>query len=164
MPVSEDGEAARLTRGRDEWDTRKREKIVLWKKFANYMTAFGRDQDYPYDEVLSRSSPDRSTDNVAPGNVVTFYQRFGDVGCWLFCDGHFQVGPQSPDQALLLILSSSTSQTTRRLSSLLMAHGVISITSHSKLLVTFLSKAPFLHRRWMIVEFSLTLYKHYSTS
>jgi hypothetical protein len=23
--------------------------------------------------------------------LVTFYQRFGDVGCWVFGDGHLQV-------------------------------------------------------------------------
>jgi hypothetical protein len=91
IPVSRNGEAGKLSRGVDEWDDRKREKIVLWKKFANYMTAFGRDQDYPYDDALSRTSHERMTEIVTAGNVVTFYQRFGDVGCWAFCDGHFQV-------------------------------------------------------------------------
>ena len=91
IAVSRSGEAGKLSRGADEWDDRKREKIVLWKKFANYMTAFGRDQDYPYDDVLSRTAHERMTEIVAAGNVVTFYQRFGDVGCWAFCDGHFQV-------------------------------------------------------------------------
>lgn len=91
ISVSSDGETGKLSRGIDQWDDRKREKIVLWKKFANYMTAFGRDQDYPYDDALSRTAHERMTDIVAAGNVVTFYQRFGDVGCWAFCDGHFQV-------------------------------------------------------------------------
>jgi hypothetical protein len=91
VSVGRNGEAGKLSRGQDEWDDRKREKIVLWKKFGNYMTAFGRDQDYPIDEALGRTSHERLTDTVAGGNVVTFYQRFGDVGCWAFCDGHFQV-------------------------------------------------------------------------
>jgi hypothetical protein len=91
VAVSRNGEAAKLSRGVDEWDDRKRAKICLWKKFANYMTAFGRDQDYPYDEALSRTSHDRKTEILPAGNVVIFYQRFGDVGCWAFCDGHFQV-------------------------------------------------------------------------
>ena len=91
ITVSVNGEAGKLSRGTDEWDDRKREKIVLWKKFANYMTAFGRDQDYPYEDALSRSPHDRRTEIVPAGNIVTFYQRFGDVGCWAFCDGHFQV-------------------------------------------------------------------------
>lgn len=91
ISVGKNGEAGKLTRGEDEWDDRKREKIVLWKKFANYMTAFGRDQDYPYDEALTRTAHQRNSETVAAGNVVTFYQRFGDVGCWAFCDGHFQV-------------------------------------------------------------------------
>jgi hypothetical protein len=87
-----DGKAQNLQRGQDEWDFRKREKIVLWKKFANYMTANGRDMDYPYDDALARTSPERNTsDKAVAVNVVTFYQRFGDVGCWKFCDGHFQV-------------------------------------------------------------------------
>ncbi|KAH9221671.1 hypothetical protein DL95DRAFT_474226 [Leptodontidium sp. 2 PMI_412] len=106
VAVSETGEASRITRGRDEWDNRKREKIVLWKKFANYMIAFGRDQDYPYDEAISRTSPDRSSDNVAPGNVVTFYQRFGDVGCWVFCDGHFQFN--FPDHTKIILSADGT--------------------------------------------------------
>lgn len=86
------GEAGKLTRGVDEWDDRKREKIVLWKKFANYMTAFGRDQEY--DDALAPAPQGGKADTVTAGNVVTFYQRWGDVGCWGFCDGHFQVRAQ----------------------------------------------------------------------
>ena len=113
--VGPDGETGKLSRGADEWDDRKREKIVLWKKFANYMTAFGRDQDYPYDDALSRVPHERMTEIVPAGNVVTFYQRFGDVGCWAFCDGHFQVcsiAQKSP--FAVLTFHSSTSQITRR--------------------------------------------------
>jgi hypothetical protein len=90
ITVGMDGEVGKLSRGHDEWDDRKREKIVLWKKFANYMTAFGRDQDYPYDDALARRPHENVSEVAAAGNVVTFYQRFGDVGCWAFCDGHFQ--------------------------------------------------------------------------
>jgi hypothetical protein len=39
-----EGEPWKLSRGKDEYDERKCEKIVLWGKFAKYMTAFGRDQ------------------------------------------------------------------------------------------------------------------------
>jgi hypothetical protein len=91
VAVSKNGEPGKLLHGADEWDDRKREKIILWKKFANYMTAFGRDQDYPYDDAVSRTSHERMTEFIAAGNVITFYQRFGDVGCWAFCNGHFQV-------------------------------------------------------------------------
>jgi hypothetical protein len=87
---SQNGDPGRLTRGRDEYDDRKREKIVLWNKFAKYMTTYGRDQDYPFDETLQRTPYDRS-EKTSEANVVTFYQRFGDVGCWGFGDGHFQV-------------------------------------------------------------------------
>jgi hypothetical protein len=84
--LGKEGEPGRLSRGKDEYDDRKCEKIVLWNKFAKYMTAFGRDQDYPYDDALRRM-PDESES----GTVVTFYQRFGDVGCWGFNNGCFQV-------------------------------------------------------------------------
>jgi hypothetical protein len=80
------GEPGKLSRGKDEFDDRKCEKIVLWNKFAKYMTAFGRDQEYPYDDALQRMSNDSDSETV-----VTFYQRFGDVGCWGFSDGSFQV-------------------------------------------------------------------------
>jgi len=87
------GAAGKLGRGKDEWEDRKREKIVLWRKFANYMTVFGRDQDHPYDDALNRMSLDGDSDSSDPNksNVVTFYQRFGDVGCWGFRNGSFQV-------------------------------------------------------------------------
>lgn len=80
------GRAMRLQRGKDEWDDRKREKLVIWKKFANYMTVFGRDEEHPTDEVVGRI--DKQMHN---GMVVTFYQRLGDVGIWGFYDGSFQV-------------------------------------------------------------------------
>lgn len=89
VQVGPNGEVFKLARGQDDWDNRKREKIMLWKKFANYMTAYGRDQDYPFDDALTRAHD--KADFVAAGNVVTFYQRWGDVGCWFFADGHFQV-------------------------------------------------------------------------
>lgn len=133
--VSGNGEAGKLTRGVDEWDDRKREKIVLWKKFANYMTAFGRDQDYPYDDALSKTPYERMAEMAAAGNVVTFYQRFGDVGCWAFCDGHFQVFPLSPtNTCIVLMFFSSTSQTTRKS---LFPQTVLGVIS-----TTFLSKPP----------------------
>lgn len=91
ISVDSSGKAGKLSRGNDEWDDRKREKIVLWRKFANYMTAYGKDQDFAYDDAAARNTSGTSSGAVVSGNVVTFYQRFGDVGCWGFCDGHFQV-------------------------------------------------------------------------
>ncbi len=90
VTLGREGEPGRLSRGKNEYDDRKCEKIVLWNKFAKYMTAFGRDQDYPYDDALRRT-PDKSESRT----VVTFYQRFGDVGCWGFNDGCFQVSSKS---------------------------------------------------------------------
>ncbi|TVY83345.1 Cell cycle serine/threonine-protein kinase CDC5/MSD2, partial [Lachnellula suecica] len=95
-----DGQAECLARGADEWDDRKREKIVVWKKFANYMCANGR--DHFDDEVLASSQQqEKLTEGAALGNVVTFYQRFGDVGCWGFGDGHFQFN--FPDHTKVVI-------------------------------------------------------------
>ncbi|KAI9053507.1 hypothetical protein LZ554_002462 [Drepanopeziza brunnea f. sp. 'monogermtubi'] len=97
IPMNPDGKpGGQLAPGVDEWDHRKREIIVLWKKFANYMTV-----NYPYQEALARESPDRMSEVNAAGNVVTFYQRFGDVGCWYFCDGHLQFN--FPDHTKIVI-------------------------------------------------------------
>lgn len=90
LPVSVSGEIGRLPRGTDEWDDRRKANIVLWKKFANYMYTYGRDGDY-MDEVMEKAYAGQSSAAVPAGNFVTFYQRWGDVGCWYFSDGHFQV-------------------------------------------------------------------------
>ena len=87
VAINEDGSAGKMTPGRDIHQHRKRERVILWKKFANYMMAYGRDDALPIEE----------NDVASPGvdnplaELVTFYQRFGDVGCWVFCDGHLQV-------------------------------------------------------------------------
>jgi hypothetical protein len=96
----EHGSTGRLSRGRDEWDDRKREKIVLWKKFANYMTAYGRDQDCPEDQTMQRHQLGQD------GDMVMFYQRFGDVGCWVFSSGAFQFN--FPDHTKILISADGT--------------------------------------------------------
>lgn len=80
----------RLIKGGDEWDERKREKVIFWKKFANYMMQFGKDQDYPHDDALARS--EQNSGMEASGTAVTFYQRWGDVACWGFANGRLQVG------------------------------------------------------------------------
>lgn len=80
--VNPDGTSDKLGPGKDVYNHRKRERIVLWKKFANYMLQYGRD---PKD--IDMFAPVTGF----PGDLVTFYQRFGDVGVWYFCDGHIQV-------------------------------------------------------------------------
>jgi hypothetical protein len=134
IEVGKNGEVGRLDRGVDEWDDRKRERIVLWKKFANYMAAYGRDQDYPHDEVLTR----QQSETTGPGHVVIFYQRFGDVGCWGFGDGHFQVRGHIllSHHAHALTRLSLTSQIIRKSCSLQTAHGATSIIFLLKPLVT----------------------------
>lgn len=90
VSVSEDGTAGKMNPGKDIYQHRKRERIILWKKFANYMIAYGRDENLPVEETEGQGV-------MSPGQkgtmaeLVTFYQRFGDVGCWVFCDGHIQV-------------------------------------------------------------------------
>lgn len=81
------GELFKLSAGRDEFDNRKRERVALWRKFGNYMTQYGRDAEYPHDEVLNKCTETETFDR----HFVTFYQRWGDVGCWNFDDGHLQV-------------------------------------------------------------------------
>ena len=162
--VDQNGEVERLARGRDEWDDRKRERIVLWKKFANYMTAYGRDADYPYDDALRRTSPERVVDITASGDVVTFYQRLGDVGCWIFNDGHLQVSTIHPILASLLTVRSLTSRITQRSSYPRTAPGVISMDFLSKRLVISQPMVRSLHPLLMTENASLTLFKRFSTS
>lgn len=89
VPIGADGQPVKLAPGRDAYQHRKRERIILWKKFANYMVAYGRDDGG--EEAGSGRSQTPVDDVGVPSQVVTFYQRFGDVGCWVFGDGHLQV-------------------------------------------------------------------------
>jgi hypothetical protein len=135
-PVTEDGEMGKLARGTDVWDDRRRSNIVLWKKFANYMFSYGRDQDYITDEDLAKG-PDGQADMPA-GNFIIFYQRWGDVGCWLYSDGHYQVS-KSYTKKLLNHANhiSSIFRTIPRFFYPVMVFGVTSITCHLKLLASF---------------------------
>lgn len=105
VAVNEDGTAGKMQPGRDIFQHRKRERIILWKKFANYMIAYGRDDFVPVEETdaIGAMSPGRKG-TVA--ELVTFYQRFGDVGCWVFCDGHLQFN--FPDHTKIVIDSTGT--------------------------------------------------------
>lgn len=83
VSLNADGTAQKLGPGKHEYEHRKRERIVLWKKFANYMLQYAREHPGDAEPMLNPSG--------VPGDLVTFYQRFGDVGVWHFCDGHLQV-------------------------------------------------------------------------
>lgn len=96
VPIGRDGQPVKLEPGRDAYQHRKRERIILWKKFANYMVAYGRDDGSPAEEVPPARAQSPVDDMEAPAQVVTFYQRFGDVGCWVFGDGHLQVSSAAP--------------------------------------------------------------------
>ena len=104
VSVNDDGTAGKMNPGKDIYQHRKRERIILWKKFANYMIAYGRDEALPVEEtdVAGAMSPGQKG-TVA--ELVTFYQRFGDVGCWMFCDGHLQVGQTSCESLYLDMLT-----------------------------------------------------------
>ncbi|KAK3897611.1 hypothetical protein C8A05DRAFT_19658 [Staphylotrichum tortipilum] len=113
LPVGADGTVGKLSAGRDIYDHRKRERIVLWKKFANYMIAYGRDVESPGSpegrsptEDAALRTPTITDPTAAPADVVTFYQRFGDVGCWMFADGHMQFN--FPDHTKLVLTPSGT--------------------------------------------------------
>jgi hypothetical protein len=100
VSLESDGRPARLTLGTDVYDRRRRERVGLWKKFANYMVANGREVDGQVTTKdaapLLQSAPLKlGNPSEAPADVISFYQRFGDVGCWMFCDGHMQVSLSS---------------------------------------------------------------------
>ncbi|POR38222.1 Cell cycle serine/threonine-protein kinase CDC5/MSD2 [Tolypocladium paradoxum] len=105
VAVNEDGTAGKMNPGKDIYQHRKRERIILWKKFANYMIAYGRD------DAVSVEETDTAV-VMSPGQkgtmaeLVTFYQRFGDVGCWVFCDGHLQFN--FPDHTKIVLDATGT--------------------------------------------------------
>lgn len=99
VAVNDDGTAGKMNPGRDIYQHRKRERIILWKKFANYMIAYGRD------ETIAEE-PAAKSQKATPSELVTFYQRFGDVGCWAFCDGHLQFN--FPDHTKIVLDATGT--------------------------------------------------------
>ncbi|KAK1239662.1 hypothetical protein MKX07_001116 [Trichoderma sp. CBMAI-0711] len=104
VSINEDGTAGKMAPGKDVFQHRKRERIILWKKFANYMIAYGRDEiPAQEDEEESTISPGQ---RGTPAELVTFYQRFGDVGCWVFCDGHLQFN--FPDHTKIVLDATGT--------------------------------------------------------
>ncbi|RDA87999.1 hypothetical protein CP532_3401 [Ophiocordyceps camponoti-leonardi (nom. inval.)] len=102
VAVAEDGTTEKMQHGRDKFEHRKRERIILWKKFANYMMAYGRDEAEGA-ESAGFLSPGQMG---AAAELVTFYQRFGDVGCWVFCDGHIQFN--FPDHTKIVLDATGT--------------------------------------------------------
>ncbi|KAK1451767.1 hypothetical protein CMEL01_06341 [Colletotrichum melonis] len=105
VPVYEDGTPGKLNPGKDVYEHRKRERVILWKKFANYMIAYGRDEPVPAEETVTRPM-EFSVNNSQPSDLVTFYQRFGDVGCWVFGDGHLQFN--FPDHTKIVLNAAGT--------------------------------------------------------
>ncbi|PFH62535.1 hypothetical protein XA68_13117 [Ophiocordyceps unilateralis] len=105
VAVGKDGTADKMNPGRDVFEHRKRERIILWKKFANYMMAYGRDEAAPAEgaEATGFLSPGRKG---GAAELVTFYQRFGDVGCWVFSDGHIQFN--FPDHTKIVLDATGT--------------------------------------------------------
>jgi POLO box duplicated region len=88
------GQPEKLGPGKNRNETAQRKKVTLWRKFGNYMI------DRLDESVGScEDSPDRRSQLYGP--VVNFYQRFGDVGCFGFCDGLLQFN--FPDHTKLII-------------------------------------------------------------
>ncbi|KAI8966057.1 kinase-like protein [Daldinia sp. FL1419] len=106
VSVDSDGNPGKIPNGRDVYDYRKRAHVILWKKFANYMMAYGRDQDAPTDDTGLVQVPTSTKQAMPPTDVVTFYQRIGDVGCWVFCDGHLQFN--FPDHTKIVLDATGT--------------------------------------------------------
>lgn len=106
ITVGPDGTPGKIPIGRDIFDYRKREHLVLWKKFANYMMAYGRDQDASTDDAGLVQPPTSTKQTMPPSDVVTFYQRIGDVGCWVFADGHLQFN--FPDHTKIVLDATGT--------------------------------------------------------
>lgn len=96
--VSQNGTASKLEPGKNDYEHRKRERIVLWKKFANYMLQHAR--EHPDAETPRPYAVD------VPGDLVTFYQRFGDVQIFYFCDGHLQFN--FPDHTKIVLDRTGT--------------------------------------------------------
>jgi serine/threonine protein kinase len=89
VPEPTDGKLGSLSAGRDQWDFRKKEMLTLWKKFSNYMTTYSREYESINSEDLAQMPRQHGLSSAA--DVVTFWQRWGDVSCWVFGDGHLQV-------------------------------------------------------------------------
>ncbi|KAJ6445629.1 serine/threonine-protein kinase plo1 [Purpureocillium lavendulum] len=105
VAVNEDGSAGKMNPGKDIYQHRKRERIILWKKFANYMIAYGRDETIPSEDGDGGGVMSPGEKGTA-AELVTFYQRFGDVGCWVFCDGHLQFN--FPDHTKIVLDATGT--------------------------------------------------------
>ncbi|KAI0898250.1 kinase-like protein [Annulohypoxylon nitens] len=106
ISIGPDGTPGKIPVGRDIFDYRKREHLILWKKFANYMMAYGRDQDTTTDDTGLLQVPTSTKQTMPPCDVVTFYQRIGDVGCWVFADGHLQFN--FPDHTKIVLDATGT--------------------------------------------------------
>ncbi len=91
--VGKDGKAEKMEMGANEYENRKKWMVVLWKKFANYMTtALGNGDLEGVDEAHGNKHTDRKSSRSSHiGPYVKFYQRFGNVGVWGFGSGSFQV-------------------------------------------------------------------------
>jgi hypothetical protein len=85
ISINDDGTPTRMGQGKDLFEHRKRERIIVWKRFASYMAARGRDES-----VLVDAPPDDGYGDEG-AELVTFYQGLGEVRCWAFGDGHLQV-------------------------------------------------------------------------
>lgn len=104
IPMNPDGTPGKFVAGKTIYEQRKRERLIVWKRFVNYMLGVCRDN---CDELRTDDGTPTITDpSAVPSDIVTFYQRFGDVGCWMFCDGHIQFN--FPDHTKVVLDPTAT--------------------------------------------------------
>ncbi|KAI9714220.1 MAG: hypothetical protein M1812_006441 [Candelaria pacifica] len=101
--IGKDGKAEKMRSGTNEYENRKKWMVVLWKKFANYMTTtLGNSELEDLGEAHAGKITDRKSSRTSHiGPFVKFYQRFGNVGVWGFGNGSFQFN--FPDHTKVII-------------------------------------------------------------
>ncbi|KZF26095.1 Pkinase-domain-containing protein [Xylona heveae TC161] len=85
--VTYDGEGTgRLYPGVDTYENRKKETVMIWKKFAHYMHSTLREDE----DAASEGEGPASATGSQSKPCVKFFQRLGNVGVWGFVNGTFQ--------------------------------------------------------------------------
>ena len=106
--ISADGIAEKLGPGTNIHDYEKRKKLILWDKFAKYMTqTLGKsDEEEDPPKSISANSEIHPSDphklqRSPPRPFIKFYQRLGNVGIWGFGNNSFQFN--FPDHTKLVL-------------------------------------------------------------
>ncbi|KAI9835742.1 MAG: hypothetical protein M1819_001920 [Sarea resinae] len=96
LKVLDDGSVEKLGPSEDCFENKKRQTVVLWRKFANYMcNTLGKDEGGDDGELEGGGL------RAGRKNFIRFYQRLGNVGVWGFGTGIFQFN--FPDHTKLVL-------------------------------------------------------------